>query len=155
MIKLLSFYISKGFCIISIQSINHNFIKPQNRCQINGCIGNTLIDRLMMEQFQPPYIIKHVLMLLFQSHPYWLSSLCIIPFSIVDLIVDEYYIGKARLTVINNNKLVNKRKISRLKQVALCPWALNFHFSSIVGAMVGLSALIRIFSYHLFVVIMT
>lgn len=133
MIRWLSFYISKGFCIISTQAINHNFIKPRNRCQINGCIGNILNDKLMMEQFQPPYIIKHILMLLFQSYPYWLTQ-PILPvwylFLIVELIVDEYYIGKARLTVIHNNKLVNKRKISRLKLViCLCIMPLGIKIS--------------------------
>lgn len=86
-----------------------------------------------MEQFQPPYIIKHILMLLFQSYPYWLTQ-PILPvwylFLIVELIVDEYYIGKASLTVIHNNKLVNKRKISRLKLViCLCIMPLGIKIS--------------------------
>lgn len=52
--------------------------------------------------------------------PVQTHSLCapfMVPFLIADLIVDEYSIGKAGLTVINNNKLVNKRKISRLKLI--------------------------------------
>lgn len=47
-----------------------------------------------------------------------LYSPSMVPFLTADLIADEYYIGKTRLTVINNDtKLVNKRKISMLKLV--------------------------------------
>jgi len=54
-------------------------------------------------------------MLSLQAHTLYPPSM--VSFLIADLTVDEYYIGKTRLTVINYNKLVNKRKISRLKPV--------------------------------------
>lgn len=85
-------------------------------------------------------------MLLFQCYTHRLYSPSTVTFLIADLIVDEYYIGKTRLTIINNNKLVKKyQALNPLSIFTLCLLALKFNFNTIVGAETGLSALIRIF----------
>lgn len=68
-------------------------------------------------------------MLPLQTHSLYSPSM--VPFSIADLTVDEYYIGKTRLTVTDNTKLVNKRKMSRLKLTVclhIMPSGIKFPF---------------------------